>query len=159
MTTKYESADLILKLYDLRREEKLREAREWFLTAFHPESAQEVLDVWSGPASAPYRMVTTYWNMAASLVNNGAIDPKMFADANTEHFTVFAKLQPFLAEVRAQRQNPGYLRNLERVILDDPNAEQRLAATRRFLEARKAQADARRPAKGMAKAARHSEER
>ena len=154
MTTKYESADLILKLYDLRREEKLRQAREWFLTAFHPESAQEVLDVWSGPASAPYRMVTTYWNMAASLVNNGAIDPKMFADANSEHFTVFAKLHPFLAEIRAQRQNPGYLRQLERLILDDPNAEQRLAATRRFLEARKAQGHARPAAKSAAKAAR-----
>ncbi len=143
MSTPYESADLLLKLYELRREAKLRQAREWFLE-FHPESAQEVFDVWIGPDNAFYRMVTTYWNMVASLVNNGAIDDKMFNDANTEHLTVFAKLQPFLEELRALSKNPGYLRQLERLIVRDPDAETRLAVMRRILERRKAQAAARR---------------
>lgn len=147
MSTPYESADLLLKLYELRREAKLRQAREWFLE-FHPESAQEVFDVWMGTASAPYRMVTTYWNMAASLVNNGAIEEKMFSDANTEHMTVFAKLQPFLPELRSLAKNPAYLRQLERLILRDPDAEARLAGVRRLLEHRKAQAQKKRPARG-----------
>ena len=130
MTTKYESADLILKLYDLRREEKLRAAREWFLRGFHPESAEEVLDIWSGPDSAPYRMVTTYWNMAAALVLHGAIEEQMFADTNGEHILVYGRLRPFLGELRAALNNPGYLDHLEKLILRMPDAQARLARVR-----------------------------
>jgi hypothetical protein len=127
VTTKYESADLLLKLYDLRREPVLRKARAWFREQFKPTSAAEVLAVYRGKRSAPYRMVTTYWNMAASLVLHGAIEEQMFADVNGEHIMVYARLKPFLTELRGLLNNPGYLDKLEQVILRMPDAQARLA--------------------------------
>jgi len=127
VTTKYESADLLLKLYDLRREPLLRKARAWFREQFKPTSAEEVLEVYRGKRSAPYRMVTTYWNMAASLVLHGAIEDQMFADVNGEHIMVYARLKPFLTELRGLLNNPGYLDKLEQVILRMPDAQARLA--------------------------------
>ena len=127
MTTKYESADLLLKLYDLRREPVLRKARAWFREQFKPTSAEQVLEVYRGKRSAPYRMVTTYWNMAASLVLHGAIEDQMFADVNGEHIMVYARLKPFLTELRGLLNNPGYLDKLEQVILRMPDAQARLA--------------------------------
>jgi len=83
MTDKAKSAELILKLYDLRREPVMREARNWFFT-FNPESIEDIQRTAFGEHSAYFRMVTTYWDMACSFVNNGAIDERMFADANAE---------------------------------------------------------------------------
>jgi len=131
VTTKYESADLLLQLYHLRREPVLRKARVWFRERFYPQSAREVLAIYRGARSAPYRMVTTYWNMAAALVLHGAIDEQMFADVNGEHISVYAKLRPFLAELRTLLNNPGYLDHLEKLILRMPDAEARIARMRR----------------------------
>ena len=85
----YRDAELILKLYDLRREKTMREARSWFIL-FSPESAADIMDTLASDKSAYYRMVTSYWEMAASLVNHGAIDADMFNDANGEHIVVYA---------------------------------------------------------------------
>lgn len=131
MASKYESADLLLKLYDLRREPVMRKARAWFRDQFAPTSADEILSVYRGKASAPYRMVTTYWTMAAALVLHDAIDEQMFADTNGEHIMVYAKLHPFLAELRALLKNPGYLGKLEQLIMRMPDAEERIARFRR----------------------------
>src|SRR5690242_15118560 len=105
------AAGLLLKLYELRTEPALRQARSWFTFEFHPSSARDVLSTCLGPGheSAPYRMVTSYWDMAASLVTQGAIPAEMFNAANTEHFAVYAKLRPYLAEVRAATNYPDYL--------------------------------------------------
>ena len=127
MTTKYESADLLLKLYDLRRESVLRKARAWFREEFRPQTAQDVLEAYRGKRSAYYRMVTTYWSMAATLVLNGAIEDQMFADANGEHIMVYARLRPFLTELRGLLNNPAYLDKLEQLILRMPDAQARLA--------------------------------
>src|SRR5476649_2846574 len=111
------AAGLLLKLYELRTEPALRSARAWFAFEFHPQSAKDVLVTWLGPGheSAPYRMVTTYWDMAASLVVQGAIPMETFNAANTEHFAFYAKLRAYLPEVRATTQNLDYLNNLEQV--------------------------------------------
>ena len=130
VTTKYESADLLLKLYDLRREAVMRKARAWFREQFRPASAGEVLAVYRGKGSAFYRMVTTYWNMAAALVLEGAIEEQMFAAVNGEHIMVYARLQPFLGELRAALHNPGYLDRLETLILRMPDAQARVARFR-----------------------------
>jgi len=130
VTTQYESADLLLKLYDLRREAVMRKARAWFRADFHPVTAAEILTMYRGKNSAPYRMVTTYWNMAAALVLHGAIDEQMFADTNGEHVMVYGRLEPHLAELRAALKNPGYLDQLEKVILRMPDAQARLARVR-----------------------------
>jgi len=130
VSTKYESADLILKLYDLRREATMREARAWFIRGFHPESTQEILDTVGGPDSAKFRMVATYWDMACSLVNHGAIDETMFNEAMTEHIAVFSKVEPHLAEYRTKMGTPHYLAHLEKLVMRLPNAQERLAALR-----------------------------
>ncbi|MEQ1760254.1 MAG: hypothetical protein ABL986_18205 [Vicinamibacterales bacterium] len=134
MTQPYQSADLILKLYDLRREAKMREARQWFI-GFTPDSLEELLETMKGPHNADFRMVATYWDMAASLVLNGAIDEQMFVDANAEHVAVFAKIEPFLAGYREKAGVPHYLKNLEQLVMRLPNAKERLAATRERLRA------------------------
>ena len=122
--SKQAEADLILKLYDLRREQTMRDARNWFF-GFNPKSTQDFMDVLTSDQSGYYRMVVSYWDMAASLVNNGAIDAQMFNDANGEHVFVFAKVEPFLAELRALG-NPTFLIHLEKLIKQMPNYEERL---------------------------------
>ena len=132
--SKAESAELILKLYELRREDKMREARNWMLS-FFPESANDVMAAIMNPeTSAYYRMVVSYWDMAAALVNHEAIDDAMFADANGEHFVVFAKIEPFLGEMREMMGNPNVNKNLETLIMRQPDARERLAKSREMMK-------------------------
>ena len=130
MADKEKSAELILKLYDLRREETMRKARDWF-ARFNPASAQDIIDVFASEYSAYYRMVVTYWDMACSLVNHGAIDEQMFNDANMEHVFIFAKIQPFIGEIRAIA-GPQYLPHLEQLVLRLPDAGERLEHLRQM---------------------------
>jgi hypothetical protein len=134
-----QAASLLLKLYELRTEPTLRQARAWFAFEFHPATTKDVLSTWLGPghASAPYRMVTTYWDMAASLVIQGAIPADMFNSANTEHIALYAKLRPFLAEVRATTKYPDYLSNVERVVTMLAEPEERIGIFERYLARQK----------------------
>ena len=96
MSKETESAELILKLYELRREETMREGRKWFLN-FMPSDAAEILQAMVDPkTSGYYRMVLSYWDMAASFVNRGAIDKEMFIETSSEAFVVFSKVEPFI---------------------------------------------------------------
>jgi hypothetical protein len=134
VSTPNQSADLILKLYELRREQKMRDARQWFI-GFTPDSVEELFETLKGPNSAYFRMVATYWDMAASFVLNGAIDEQMFNDANGEHVAVFSKIEPLLAGYREKTGLTHYLKNLEQLVLRMPNARERLTATRERLRA------------------------
>jgi hypothetical protein len=78
-------------------------------------------------------MVASHWEAAASLVNNGGIDERLFLEANTEHIVVFAKLQPFIAEVRETIGEPDYLLHLEQLVLKVPNFEKKLENRKRML--------------------------
>ena len=129
-----ESTTAILKLYELRRDEKMRSARAWFFSEFAPKSAMDIIGLYRGgePASANFRTVTSYWDMAASFVLNGAIDEKMFLDANSEHIFVYAKVQPFLAEIRGLFNEPEYLINLEQLVLKIPNIETKIENRKRL---------------------------
>ena len=132
--SKAESAELILKLYDLRREAKMREARTWMIT-FFPESTADIMQAMiSAETSAYYRMVTTYWDMAASFVNHGAIDEEMFADAHGEHIVVFSKIEPFLPELREATGNQNMFENLEKLIMRQPDAKEKLAKSRETMK-------------------------
>jgi hypothetical protein len=135
---KQKSAELLLQLYDSRREPVLRAARDWWVMKFHPNTPKDVLRVWVGSESAPYRMVTTYWEMAASFVTMGAIDAEMFHAANTEHLAVYAKLRPFLTEIRELSHYPDYLQHLESIVTGLPDLETRLSPIERFLARRAA---------------------
>src|SRR5256714_2891542 len=134
MSDSVTAAGVLLKLYELRTEPTLRQARAWFVFEFHPSTSQDVLAAWLGPGheSAPYRMVTTYWEMAASLVVQNAIPAEMFNAANTEHIALFAKLRPFLTEIRANTKYPDYLSSVERVVSALPDPEERIAIFERY---------------------------
>jgi hypothetical protein len=135
---KYRSADLILKLYELRREETMRKARDWMAMGFFPESADDLFQTLMGSNSAYYRMVVSYWDMACSFVTGGAIDHDMFTQANGEHIFVFAKIQPFLKEIRERSGNPNALSHLEQVVKDTPGIDKRLEAVRTLMQQLKA---------------------
>jgi hypothetical protein len=128
MSTAVDSANLILKLYELRREETMRAARN-YLFSFDPQSAGDYMAGMGGPNSAHIRMVMSYWDMAASFVVNGAIDAKMFDEANGEHIIAFGKIEPFLPQLR-EMLGPNAFKNLEQVCASAPGGIERVRATR-----------------------------
>ena len=136
MTTSADNALAILKLYEIRSEPLMRQARAWFFSDFHPRSGLEILALMQSgeKQSAFYRMVSSHWEVAAALVNNGGIDEKLFLEANSEHLVVFAKLQPFIAEIRETISEPDYLANLEKLVLKVSNVDKKLENRRRLLE-------------------------
>src|SRR3982751_2792002 len=127
--SKQDDANLILKLYDLRREAVMRDARNWFFT-FNPTTAQDVVEVMMGEHSGHLRMVISYWDMAASFVNHGALDETMFNEANGEHLFVYSKMQPVMEELRTMFGNPDFLKNLEGVVKRIPNIDATLETMR-----------------------------
>ena len=124
----YEDAQLVLKLYELRREEKLRAARDWFGTKFFPQTAEDVTAL-TGTENAYYRMVTTYWDMAASFVARGILNADLFLDSGGEMIFVWAKLGEFVPQLR-QSLAPNLLRNVEHIIESSPRAQERVGPTR-----------------------------
>jgi hypothetical protein len=142
---KHEDADLILKLYDLRRETVMREARNWLFT-FNPTSIEDVMQTMVGDHSGHLRMVISYWDMACALVNSGAIDEELFNQTNGEHIFVYMKMEPVIEDVRKMFDNPEFLKNLETVVKRIPGIEEKLPAMRErmagFAAAREEQAKA-----------------
>ena len=130
MSSPYESATLIIRLYELRRDPTMREARNWYARSFNPASIEEVMQAVTGPTSAHFRMVTSYWDMASAFVVHGAIDEAMFNAANGEQHVVFAKIEPFIAEYRSRMGNPAYLNSLETLVMKAPGAKERMATLR-----------------------------
>ena len=129
MSSPYESATLLIRLYELRRETTMREARNWYVRSFHPASADEVLQTLGGPNSGHFRMVTTYWDMACSFVLNGAIDEKMFVEANGEQNVIYAKMEPFIDDYRAAIGRTAMV-SLETLVMKAPDSKARMAMLR-----------------------------
>jgi hypothetical protein len=149
MPTPFESAQLNLQLFDLRREPVLREARDWFLREFNPESFTELVTIVSGERNGAFRMVVGYWDMAASLVTTGAVDADAFMAAHGEIFATFSKIHPYLAELRAASGEPDICKHMEAVVLAAPDAETILSRRREvFRAAAKARASQTAPAEG-----------
>ena len=124
--SKHQDADLILKLYDLRREATMRDARNWFWT-FNPTSVQDIIEVLLGEHSGHYRMVISYWEMAAAMVNEGAIDEKLFNECNGEQIFVYSKIVDLIPEIRNLFGSPDFLMNLETLIKRIPDHEEKIA--------------------------------
>jgi len=132
--SKAESADLIMKLYDLRREKKMRKARNWIF-GFNPTSTDEIMQTMMDPEVGGYlRMVTSYWDMAATFVNQGAIDADMFNATAGEHIMIFSKFEPFLAEMREKFQSPQAFANLEQLIMSMPDGAERVKKTQEWMK-------------------------
>jgi len=113
----YDDANLIMRLYDLRREEKLREARAWFVSYFKPKSMADINQL-CPPGSdnnARMRQVASYWDMAASFVTAGVLNADLFFASNREMLVVAVRFRPVIAELRAAFKDPSFLKNLETV--------------------------------------------
>jgi hypothetical protein len=135
MPTPFENAQLNLKLFDLRREPVLREARDWFLREFNPDSFAGLATLAGGKRNTSFRMVLSYWNMATSLVTAGAIDADAFRAAHDEIFATFSKIYLYLAELRAASGEPAFCKDMEAVVLAAPNAEIILERRRKAIRA------------------------
>jgi hypothetical protein len=135
--SKQEEARLILELYDLRREETMRKARDWYFREFNPQSLDDFTAYMFGEHSGHLRMVVTYWDMAAAMVNHGAIGLELFSDCNQEEIGVFAKVEPILGEIRAM-YSPKFAANLEQLIDSIPDGRKMVAANRERMKSMRA---------------------
>ena len=137
-------ANLILTLYDLRREAELRKARNWWLVEFWPDSADDFMKVAQAmgtPENNWLRQVPSYWELAASLVLHGTVNETLFLEPafSGEMFLIFAKVHPFLQDVREKMQNPRMLANVEKVIKKSKAGRERLKVVEQRLAARRKQ--------------------
>ena len=114
-------ADLILKLYDLRREESLRAAREKLTSEFWPKNAKEAVAVTAHehPLNRTYRQVSTYWEMVYRMARHGIIQGDFLVENNGEGLLLYAKVEPYLAEIRAAT-SPRSFQNAEWVAKEVP---------------------------------------
>src|SRR5277367_4498461 len=116
----HDQANLLLRLYELRREPRLREAREWYFNHFKPASVEDAMKI-CPPGSnenSLMRMVTSYWNMAASMVNRGLIDEDFFFENTGEQWMVWERIKAFVPAMRARSKNPHQYGNLEKHVND-----------------------------------------
>ncbi|MFZ0332661.1 MAG: hypothetical protein WAN10_18365 [Candidatus Acidiferrales bacterium] len=127
-------AQVIMQLYDLRREPEMRRARNWWLTEFWPNSADDFMKV-AMPLGAQennwLRQVGGYWGMAASFVLSGAVNQDLFLQpaVSGEMFFIFAKIHPFLGELRQKLEDPHVFANVEKVINSTKFGRDRLQLT------------------------------
>ena len=120
-------AQIILQLYDLRRDTEMRKARHFIAAEFWPESAEDTLRIaraYPSPENTWLRQVTSYWEMAASFVLRGGLHEGLFFDCSGEMWCVFAKFKPYLAEIRSKL--PYFLVNVEKVIMSTEEGRNRL---------------------------------
>jgi len=142
-TPSHADAELILKLYDARREPELRKARQWWTATFWPESADDILKVIRSLGSQEnnwLRQVLGYWSMASSFVTNGVLNEDLFFEPSCsgEMFFVYAKVEPYLAEIREKMQNPMLLANVEKLTKSEKGQERFKVISRNVENARKA---------------------
>jgi hypothetical protein len=140
-TVTHEQARLLLELFDLRREARLRQAREWFVPFCQAQSFEEVMQKFP-PASTEginIRMLTSYWEMAAGLVNRGLIDEDLFFENGGELWVVYDRIKAWLPGQRAAFKNPHNFANLEKLAKryeewQEKRAPGAIAATRQMIQ-------------------------
>ena len=110
----HEQADMLLRLYELRREPRMREARDWFFRNFHQQSLAERASL-TPEEDASVRMVTSYWEMVAGLVKRGLVDEDLFFENTAEFWIVWDRLKPISNEVRYVTKDPHVWENLEKL--------------------------------------------
>jgi hypothetical protein len=145
-TPTYADAELILKLYDARREPELRKARQWWTATFWPESADDIVKIIRSGGSqenAWLRQVLGYWSMATSFVSHGVLSEDLFFEPSCsgEMFVIYAKVEPFLKEMREKLQNPLLLANVEKLVKSEKGQERYKTAQRNLENMRKARAE------------------
>ena len=134
-------AELILKLYELRRETTMRESRQ-AMAQFTPKTLDDVLAVVRGmgtPLNAAWRQVMTYWEMAAALVLHGTLDAELFLDTNGENFFYYARMTPFFEEFSKATGQP-FMPRLTKLIEMYPSYQERYTMVLARAEAARKQA-------------------
>src|SRR5919199_923436 len=111
----FDDVNLILKLYDMRREPRLREARRWFTGKFKAKTMEEFQTLCppGGEQNASFRMFTTYWEMAASLITSGVLSPELFFQSSRELLFCWERIRDLVVNMRDANKNPIEYRNLE----------------------------------------------
>ena len=125
----YDDANLILRLFELRREERMRKARAWFSKSYHARTMEEHLKL-CPPGSdedASFRMVTSYWEMAASFVTAGVLSEELFMQSGRELLFVWERIRDIVPPVRQAYKNPNVHRNMETVASAMIASEQKVA--------------------------------
>jgi hypothetical protein len=131
-------AEIVIKLYQLRTEALMREARAWITGEWWPTTAEEFFAVSASPAhphNAHFRQVITYWEMAAAMVLHGAVSAELFVDCNGEGFFLLAKFSPILDEIRAR--TPGFLTKTSELTVRFSAAAQRYEVALKAMQSRK----------------------
>ena len=134
-------AQIIMQLYDLRREAEMRKARHWFSSSFWPKSGDDVvqvINVVNPQENAWFRQVSGYWEMAASFVLRGALNEDLFFDSGTEMWFTLAKLYPFLKEAREKTNLPFYFARTEELATRSQQGRDRLQIMLKRVEVRRA---------------------
>ena len=126
----YQDADLVLRLFDLRRETKLREARSW-IGGFYPDSPDDLYRAYMAPDNY-VRMAAGYWDIATSLVNQGVVHRGLFIEAGGEAFFLWAKVGDHVPGFREKTGNAGFLANVEKFVRETPGGAERVAGMREF---------------------------
>jgi len=132
-------AQLILQLYDLRREPEMRKARNWWVVDFWPQNTDDFMKIAGAMGSQEnnwLRQVGGYWSMAASFVLHGALSEELFIQpaVSGEMFLIFAKVHPFLKELREKTGDPQMFGNIEKVVTNSKFARERLKLTLKRVE-------------------------
>ena len=135
-------AQLVLQLYDLRREAELRKARNWWVVTFWPRTADDFIKVATALGTQEnnwLRQAGGYWDLAAALVLHGTIHPDLFLEGGSsgEMFFMYAKIQPILKELREKMQSPGLFSNVEKVIMSTKAGRERLNTITARVESRR----------------------
>jgi len=143
-----QDAEIILHLYELRREATMRIARRFIITEFWPQNYEELRDLlldYRHEKNALARQVLTYWDMAAAMVVQGAVSEDLFYASNVEPYFIYAKYGQYLEQLRKDYISPEFLKNLE-ALANLPKGKQRVKHLRARIAARQAQAAAARSA-------------
>jgi len=122
-------AQIVLQLYDFRREAEMRKARAWLAGSFWPQSADDIMKVgmnFSAPENAWLRQVSGYWEMAAALVLRGALNEDVFFDTCGEMWFILAKVYPYLKEYREKTNTPQILERVEKLATRTKQGRERL---------------------------------
>jgi hypothetical protein len=135
----HHDAEILLKLYDLRREPEMRKAKDWATLQFRPASAEEVLAVLRDIGTEHNRWLrqfVTYYEMVASLVHRRLLDRDLLEDSVNEYIGFYALLKPHLKQVREALGVPDYMSQIERLVEESERGRERLAKIEKWISAR-----------------------
>ena len=113
----YDDANLILRLYEMRREERMRQARAWFTAKCKVKSYDELIKLAPGGSeeNASVRMVTSYWDLVASFMTSGVLHKELFFQSGRELLLVWERVRDYLPSLREAYKDPNHLKHLEAI--------------------------------------------